>query len=648
MIPSPSPWDSLINGLPKLSFPGMKSPGQPGQTDANGNYVPSEEEDAALSHLASQTIQPYRPGWAALPGVGASIVGGLAIRQMRENARLRAGADRAAMTSFMGAQSLPPAPTASGTVTAPSPAAPSPQPPQPVPQFRSAPEGRPALMGGSTPAAPAPSLPQTSPGPQGLPSVAGTSVGSPPPMTPPTAQPQAPPQAQPQPAQPPVRVNKQVEEINRQLGSVNDRLRQVQMAYASAGTDRQRQFILQQMTALQGQAQALNTHLLTVADPVRDVQMQLAEMQVQEHQQKVAAAERQSRMIESFLQGGDGLAAPGQAPAVSQQQTQSAAPPTATGIISRQNGAGALPPGMYPGGMISQPDVEGSMVPLSPEAQRYKRMMELGGLTGNKALEMAGKQGLDADPSYEARKAQSVDMGKSAAVRAEAKRAGAQILKSFAKLEHSFDTADDPTLLGAIGPYNTTPYAENHIPGPELFTAPGMTPPQAAAAYRGSYRPVSRNGNPDSWDLQNLFSHDVHGITTSVMMNAGRGLNPSDKRQEAIDSAMRDFMKSTDRKSAKQVLDHARNIIINDYGLTQEEANAVLAHERATLMQGGGEHGAAPSNPARPAGQHAANDAVGSVRLHPQLGEIIKSTDGRWYPLQRDARGGYDAMSGVQ
>lgn len=646
---TPSPWDNLVNGLPKLTFPGMKPPVQTGQTDANGNYIPSEEEDAALSHLASQTIQPYRPGWAALPGVGASIVGGMAIARMRENARLRAGADRAAMTSFMGAQSMPPAPTPGGS---PSPvrtvaSAPPPVPqPQPVPQYQSAPEGRPAIMGGSTPGASAPQPTQPLPGPQGPPAVAGTAVGSPPPMTALSFQPQPAPQAAPQTA--PVRVNKQVEEINRQLGSVNDRLRQVQMAYASAGTDRQRQFILQQMTALQGQAQALNTHLLTVADPVRDVQMQLAEMQVQEHQQKVAAAERQSRMIESFLQGGDGLAAPGQAPAVSQQQTQSTAPPTATGIISRQNGAGALPPGMYPGGMISQPDVEGSMVPLSPEAQRYKRMMELGGLTGNKALEMAGKQGLDADPSYEARKAQSVDMGKSAAVRAEAKRAGAQILKSFAKLEHSFDTADDPTLLGAIGPYNTTPYAENHIPGPELFTAPGMTPPQAAAAYRGSYRPVSRNGNPDSWDLQNLFSHDVHGITTSVMMNAGRGLNPSDKRQEAIDSAMRDFMKSTDRKSAKQVLDHARNIIINDYGLTQEEANAVLAHERATLMQGGGEHGAAPSNPARPAGQHAANDAVGSVRLHPQLGEIIKSTDGRWYPLQRDARGGYDAMSGVQ
>lgn len=272
-----SPWDTLINGLPKLSFPGIRpTTGQGHQADANG-YIPSEEEDAALQHLASQTLQPYRPGWAALPGVASSIVGGMAVRQLRDNARLRSGADRAAMANFMGGMSVPQAPVSGGATTAPAAPAPQPAPARPMapPLFASAPEDRPAIMGGSTAVTPAPQPVGPSPSGSGLPDVAGTSVGTPPPMTAPTLTPQSAPAPQA-----PIRINRQVEEINRQLGAINGRIQQVQQAYASAGTDRARQFFTHQLSTLQSQAQALNSHLITVADPMRDVQMQTAEMEL--------------------------------------------------------------------------------------------------------------------------------------------------------------------------------------------------------------------------------------------------------------------------------------------------------------------------------------------------------------------------------
>lgn len=186
---------------------------------------------------------------------------------------------------------------------------------------------------------------------------------------------------------------------------------------------------------------------------------------------------------------------------------------------------------------------------------------------------------LERDPTYQARAKQAATMGEAAGQRQAARLAGENILSSYAKLLHSFNRTDDSTLQGAIGPYATAPYSD-YVP-----FARGMTPSQAAVAY-GGWSPFGfMSGARDaekSWNAQNLFSHDVHGITNALTSAAGKGVKMSDKRQEMFDSAMRDFMKATTRKDALKVLDHAKSIIQNDFNLTPEEADGII---RANMIR---------------------------------------------------------------
>jgi hypothetical protein len=234
--------------------------------------------------------------------------------------------------------------------------------------------------------------------------------------------------------------------------------------------------------------------------------------------------------------------------------------------------AATIPPGLRPGvpTATNEGDVDASMVPLSPEAQRAQRMLMMGAVTGNRAGVMGAQDILKADPTYQMRAKQATTMGENAARRAEGRVAGAKILRSYAQLRHSFDTAPDDVLTGAIGPYNTEPYS-GWMP-----LVHGMTVPQAKSAYFGKN---------DSWNLQNLFGHDVHGITNAFIANAGKGINVSDERQKMFDATMRDFMRATDRKSAQEILDHAKAIISNDFYLTPEEADQVIKQEVAALQK---------------------------------------------------------------
>jgi hypothetical protein len=148
-------------------------------------------------------------------------------------------------------------------------------------------------------------------------------------------------------------------------------------------------------------------------------------------------------------------------------------------------------------------------------------------------------------------------------------RTGSNVLRSYAQLLNKFNKADDPTLTGAIGPANVKPYSE-YIP-----MVGGMTSPEATAAYWWMPKWDSEQAKK-AWNLQNLLMHDVHGLTNAFMTGAGKGLNMSDKRQEVFESAMKDFMRATDRKSAKEILDHAKGIISNDFGIPMHEANRIV------------------------------------------------------------------------
>jgi hypothetical protein len=145
--------------------------------------------------------------------------------------------------------------------------------------------------------------------------------------------------------------------------------------------------------------------------------------------------------------------------------------------------------------------------------------------------------------------------------------AGSQILKSYAQLLDRFNNTSEEDLKGAIGPYNTKPF-KDWIP-----LVGGMTAPEAKAAYTPS---IASKGVESAWNAQNLFGHDVHGVVNALVTNAGKGLNMTDARQAMFESTMRDFMKSTNRASAAEILDHAKHIIANDFGLPMSTANGIV------------------------------------------------------------------------
>lgn len=231
-----------------------------------------------------------------------------------------------------------------------------------------------------------------------------------------------------------------------------------------------------------------------------------------------------------------------------------------------------LPPGANPGTISAKPGsvLEADMVPLSADAQRGLRMIAGGGATNNRAMEQAGRLLVDKDPTYQARTAQVKAIGDAAGKRQAARLAGENIFGSFAKLLHTFNEADDDALTGAIGPSNTKKY-NNYIP-----YIGGMTEPEAAAAYSWMPNLTGASDADKAWNLQNLFSHDVRGITNALVSAAGSGVKMSDARQEMFDSAMRDFMKATNRKDARKILDHAMGIIANDFHITPQESKMLL------------------------------------------------------------------------
>jgi hypothetical protein len=244
-----------------------------------------------------------------------------------------------------------------------------------------------------------------------------------------------------------------------------------------------------------------------------------------------------------------------------------AAPP------SPLQGPGQMPPGTVPSTMTAKPTIEADMVPLSNEAQRAQKLMLYGAISGNKTMEATGKALWEQDPTAEARKKQSIDMGANAARRAEMKSAGENILKSYAKLLHTFDETPEDILHGAIGPYNTKPYM-SHLP-----LIGGMTPPEAAAAYRLMPGGTGSPNVIESYNKQKLLGHLVGGVTNALMANAGKGLNMSDTRQKSFEAALQDFMHATDKKSAAEILNDARAIIQNDFGLSPEHADKIVHTE---------------------------------------------------------------------
>lgn len=243
--------------------------------------------------------------------------------------------------------------------------------------------------------------------------------------------------------------------------------------------------------------------------------------------------------------------------------------------------------------MTGEPTVtNGAFMPaLSSNTPPYNTAEDRANIALSTILPRGSVQALQNTPGHAFRMEQSKKAADTQSQLEAAQNAGRRILQSYAQLRYKFDTAPDDALTGAIGPRNNTPYA-SYIP----FVG-GMTPPEAAASYKMMPNFTGASDYDAAWNLQNLLGHDIHGITNAFMSNAGKSLNMSDTRQEAFDSTMRDFMKATNRKDSAEILDHAKGIIANDFGIPPYMADKII---NDTISQIKAQHAQQTSPPTPP------------------------------------------------
>jgi len=185
----------------------------------------------------------------------------------------------------------------------------------------------------------------------------------------------------------------------------------------------------------------------------------------------------------------------------------------------------------------------------------------------------------------------------------EKQRAGQQVLSGLDMIRHTVKTAPDDVLTNAIGPMVSSPWlqgARRTAAGVATATVPYWTP------YDQSY------------NLNNLLHHDVHGLVTQFMA-AGKAVNMSDARQEAFNATMADMLKATNRDDLNKIADHADFIIRSSFGLPKREQEK---QDKAAMVNGGDEKGAAQS-------------ATPKVYVNPQTGEKIRwdAQSNNWVPI---------------
>lgn len=262
--------------------------------------------------------------------------------------------------------------------------------------------------------------------------------------------------------------------------------------------------------------------------------------------------------------------------------------------------AGAVPRGLPAAGDPTVTSGAGTafMPALSSDTPPYQTNEDRANIALSTLLPRGSVQALQNTPGHAFRMEQAKGAADTQKQLEQAQNAGRKILRSYGQLRARFDNTPDDVLQSAIGPRNMADLDETsptfipftHIPVPG-FSGPTTVDPQTNLPIAGKITPVQRAAilNPEdkptaaAWNLQNLLGHDVHGITNAFMSNAGKSLNMSDTRQEAFDSTMRDFMKATNRKEAAEILDHARGIISNDFGIPPYEADKIITEETARL-----------------------------------------------------------------
>ncbi len=224
---------------------------------------------------------------------------------------------------------------------------------------------------------------------------------------------------------------------------------------------------------------------------------------------------------------------------------------------------GATPGGMQP--LEGAPDLR--MVPIAPEAERYRRMGIVGAINNNRTMGTVGTDLYKHDPSYLQNAEAAKGAGKAAIELAQRQAAGTRVVPGIGALRKMVAEATDEDWSKAAGPYNNVPQpAANTVPfSREAWRAPDMTPTQARANY-------GWNANdPDAlrqWNLQNDLEHLGGALTEQYITAMGKGaIANSDAKMNLFKDLMGRLRYSTDRKSAMRILDTAEDATHNTFSL---------------------------------------------------------------------------------
>lgn len=252
-------------------------------------------------------------------------------------------------------------------------------------------------------------------------------------------------------------------------------------------------------------------------------------------------------------------------------------------------------PGATPGGM--QP-VEGApdlrMVPLSEEAERFKRMGVFGGLTGNRALATVGTNLYEHDPTQISRATAAKGQGPAVEL-AKRQAGGKRIIPGVEALRRMIEETDDETWGMAAGPKNAQVMRpEIEFPmHPTAWKAPEMTPTQARRIWgfgMGIGNDPESESNKRAWKLQNDLKHLTGALAEQYIgaVPGGAGAVNSDAKLRVFVDMLEKAIYANDRHGAHDILDTAEDASRNVFALDPRQgsyANPVSVTDPTSAAQ---------------------------------------------------------------
>lgn len=216
-----------------------------------------------------------------------------------------------------------------------------------------------------------------------------------------------------------------------------------------------------------------------------------------------------------------------------------------------QSSPATQPPGTQPGGMQPQSAAPAaSMAPLSDDAERYKRMLQLKAMQGDRAGVQGATALLHAEPTYVHTQEQAKKMGDDAATLAAKQGAGTRVYSAVDELEQKARAWQEHlpgAFNGAIGPFNSDPDIQKWT-GTNYFI-----------------------GNRAAYDFHTLMDHDIHKLTALYreMPSSGRGAG-SDAQDANFMEAMGAARKADTPEAFFAIMQSAKQLVRDKAGLPHE------------------------------------------------------------------------------